>query len=417
MNTPAFADPAPVAATIATPVTTFDHYPVGALMHVTARPAAVFTHGRGSWLWASDGRRFLDLVQGWAVNTLGHAPPAIAQALAAQAGRLLQPGPGLYNDRAVELAERLTTLSGFDRCYFTASGAEANEGAIKLARKYGQLHRGGAHEIVTFDNAFHGRTLATMSASGKPGFERLFEPKVPGFPKAQLNDIASVAARIGPQTVAVMLEPIQGEAGVIEAEAGFLHDLRRLCDDLGLLLIFDEVQTGIGRTGQLWGWQASGVRPDVMTLGKGLGGGAPIGALLASERASCFAPGDQGGTYHGNPLMCAAGLVVVEAVTASGFLEQVRARSEQLRSGLQGLADRLGAPAVRGRGLLLALDLPQPEQATQAAAWLQQQAQGDTPGLLVNAVRPQRLRFVPALNIGTAEIDTALQMLRAALLR
>ncbi len=401
----------------------FDHYPVGALMHVTHRPAAVFTHGRGSWLWASDGRRFLDLVQGWAVNTLGHAPPSIAQALAAQAGRLLQPGPGLYNDRAVELAERLTTLSGFDRCYFTASGAEANEGAIKLARKYGQLHRGGAHEIITFDNAFHGRTLATMSASGKPGFERLFEPKVPGFPKAQLNDIGSVTALIGPQTVAVMLEPIQGEAGVIEAAPAFLQDLRRLCDELGLLLIFDEVQTSVGRTGQLWGWQASGVRPDVMTVGKGLGGGAPIGALLASERASCFAPGDQGGTYHGNPLMCAAGLAVVEAVTASGFLEQVRARGEQLRQGLQALADELGnrtgtvAAPVRGRGLLLALDLPLADQATQAAAWLQHQAQGDSPGLLVNAVRPQRLRFVPALTVTADEAELALQMLRAALLR
>ncbi|MFT3819779.1 MAG: aminotransferase class III-fold pyridoxal phosphate-dependent enzyme [Rubrivivax sp.] len=406
------------------PKAAFDQYPVHALMHVTQRPAAVFTHGRGSWLWDSGGRRYLDLVQGWAVNTLGHAPPAIAHALAAQAGRLLQPGPGLYNDRAVELAERLTQLSALDRCYFTGGGAEANEGAIKLARKFGALHRGGAFQIVTFENAFHGRTLATMSASGKPGFERLFEPKVPGFPKARLNDIASVAALVGPQTVAVMLEPIQGEAGVIEATPDFLRALRRLCDDLGLLLIFDEVQTGVGRTGQLWGWQASGVQPDVMTLGKGLGGGAPIGALLAREAACCFAPGDQGGTYHGNPLMCAAALAVLDAVTASGFLEQVRARGEQLRGGLQRIAEALGPStpdgAVRGRGLLLALDLPQPDQATAAAQALLQQAQGDTsdaPGLLVNAVRPQRLRFVPALNVAADEVDTALQMLRAVLLR
>lgn len=397
-----------------TPVA-FQHYPVQALMHVTARPAAVFTHGRGSWLWDSEGRRYLDLVQGWAVNTLGHAPPAVARALAAQSQRLLQPGPGLYNDRAVELAARLTQLSGLERCYFTGGGAEANEGAIKLARKFGALHRGGAHQIVTFENAFHGRTLATMSASGKPGFERLFEPKVPGFPKARLNDIASVAALVGPQTVAVMLEPIQGEAGVIEATPGFLHDLRRLCDELGLLLIFDEVQTGIGRTGQLWGWQASGVQPDVMTLGKGLGGGAPIGALLASERASCFAPGDQGGTYHGNPLMCAAALAVLEAVTAGGFLAHTRARGEQLRQGLQGIADDLGSGPVRGRGLLLALDLPQPDQATQLAETLRQRAGGAEPGLLVNAVRPQRLRFVPALNITADDIELALQMLRRAL--
>jgi acetylornithine/N-succinyldiaminopimelate aminotransferase len=403
----------------ATPATSppqaFQHYPVQALMSVTQRPAAVFTHGRGSWLWDSEGRRYLDLVQGWAVNTLGHAPPAIAQALATQSQRLLQPGPGLYNDRAVELAERLTRLSGLERCYFTGGGAEANEGAIKLARKFGALHRGGAHQIVTFENAFHGRTLATMSASGKPGFERLFEPKVPGFPKARLNEIASVAALIGPQTVAVMLEPIQGEAGVIEAEAGFLRDLRRLCDELGLLLIFDEVQTGIGRTGQLWGWLASGVRPDVMTLGKGLGGGVPIGALLASERASCFAPGDQGGTYHGNPLVCAAALAVLDAVTASGFLEQVRARGEQLQQGLSDIAQALGTAPVRGRGLLLALDLPQPEQAAHLAEALRQPAREGDPGLLVNAVRPQRLRFVPALNITPDELALALRLLRGGL--
>ena len=401
--------------TLATPSVAFDQYPVQALMHVTQRPSAVFTHGRGSWLWDSEGRRYLDLVQGWAVNTLGHAPPELAQALSAQALRLLQPGPGLYNDRAVELAARLTGLSGLDRCYFTGGGAEANEGAIKLARKFGQVHRGGAFEVVTFDNAFHGRTLATMSASGKPGFDRLFAPKVPGFPKARLNDIDSVAALIGPQTVAVLLEPVQGEAGVIEATADFLQQLRTLCDAHGLLLMFDEVQTGVGRTGTLWGWQASGVRPDVMTLGKGLGGGAPIGALLAREAVCCFVPGDQGGTYHGNPLMCAAGLAILQAVTRSGFLEHTRARGQQLQQGLQAIADALGTGAVRGRGLLLALDLPGPDQATKVADALRRQADGRQPGLLLNAVRPQRLRFVPALNVGADDVDLALQMLRRAL--
>jgi acetylornithine/N-succinyldiaminopimelate aminotransferase len=400
---------------LAPDATAFAHYPVHALMPVTPRPAAVFTHGRGSWLWASDGRRWLDLVQGWAVNTLGHAPPELARALTAQAGRLWQPGPGLYNDRALELAARLAALSGLERCYFTGGGAEANEGAIKLARKWGRLHRGGAHEIVTFDNAFHGRTLATMSASGKPGFERLFEPKVPGFPKARLNDIASVAARVGPQTVAVLVEPVQGEAGVIEATPAFLHELRRLCDDLGLLLMFDEVQTGVGRTGTLWGWQASGVKPDVMTLGKGLGGGAPIGALLAREAYSCFEPGDQGGTYHGNPLMCAAALAVLDAVTASGFLEGVRRQGERLRAGLQGIADTLGSGAVRGRGLMLALPLAEPEGAPRVAEALLQRARTHGHGVLVNAVRPHSLRLVPALNIGAAEVDAALVALHEVL--
>jgi hypothetical protein len=219
---------------------------------------------------------------------------------------------------------------------------------------------------------------------------------VPGFPKAKLNDIDSVAALIGPQTVAVLLEPIQGEAGVIEATPAFLRDLRRLCSDLGLLLMFDEVQTGIGRTGQLWGWQASGVQPDVMTLGKGLGGGAPIGALLAREAVCCFVPGDQGGTYHGNPLMCAAGLAIVDAVTASGFLEHTRARGEQLRAGLQQLADELGSAPVRGRGLLLALDLPQPEQATQLAETLRRQARGSSTG----AAGQRRAAAAAALRAG-----------------
>ncbi|MFY9514675.1 MAG: aminotransferase class III-fold pyridoxal phosphate-dependent enzyme, partial [Rubrivivax sp.] len=337
--------------------------PTAALMDITRRPPAVFTRGRGSWLWDNEGRAYLDLVQGWAVNTLGHAPPAIAEALATQSTRLLQPGPGLFNDRAAELATRLATLTGLDRVFFTSSGAEANEGAIKLARKFGQVHRGGAWQIITFHNAFHGRTLATMSASGKPGLDTLFAPQVPGFPKATLNDLDSVQALIGPDTVAVMLEPIQGEAGVVEATPAFLQALRALCDARGLLLILDEVQTGIGRTGTLWGFEHAGVRPDIMTLGKGLGGGVPIAALLAREAVSCFAPGDQGGTYCGNPLMCAVALAVLDAVTAPGFLAAVNERSAQLRAGLDGLARRLGvAPAV-GRGLLLALQLPGEDMA------------------------------------------------------
>jgi acetylornithine/N-succinyldiaminopimelate aminotransferase len=390
-------------------------YPVQALMTVTQRPSAVFARGQGSWLWDAEGRRYLDLVQGWAVNTFGHAPALIRDALAEQAGRLLQAGPGLHNDRAIALAERLTQLSGLDRCYFTTSGAEANEGAIKLARKFGQVHRGGAYEIITFENGFHGRTLAAMSASGKPGFERMFEPKVPGFPKAKLNDLASVSALIGPNTVGVMLEPIQGEAGVVEATPEFLQGLRTMCDQLGLLLIFDEIQTGIGRTGELWGHSSAGVKPDIMTLGKGLGGGVPVGALLAREAVCCFVPGDQGGTYTGNPLVCAVGLAVMEAVSAPAFLPAVRERGARLRSGLQRIAERLGGTEVRGRGLLLALDLPLPEQATRAAEAARQRAAGDTPGLLVNAVRPQRLRFVPALTITDEEIDLALTLLEETL--
>lgn len=386
--------------------------PFDALMTITHRPDTVFTRGAGSWLWDSTGRRYFDAVQGWAVNTLGHAPAVIADALHAQAATLIQPGPGFHNDQAVALANRLTALSGLDRCFFANSGAEANEGAIKLARKFGQVHRGGAFEIITFANSFHGRTLATMSASGKPGFDTLFAPQVPGFPKAQLNDLGSVAALVGPQTVAVMVEPIQGEAGVVEADGDFLRALRALCDARGLLLIVDEIQTGIGRTGDWWGHTASGIRPDIMSLGKGLGGGVPIAALLAREDVCCFAPGDQGGTFNGNALVCAAAGAVVDAIAAPGFLEGVVGRGARLRAGLERLAARLGSGPVRGRGLLLALDLPGDGGAARLADMLR-----DRPGtgVLVNAVRPHRLRFVPALNITDGEVDYLLDALDGSL--
>ncbi len=385
--------------------------PIDALMTVNHRPAAVFTRGSGSWLWDEHGRRHLDLVQGWAVNTLGHAPSVIAAALADQAGRVLQVGPGLHNNRAIALAARLTALSGLDRCFFTNSGAEANEGAIKLARKFGQVHRGGAFEIITFEDSFHGRTLATMSASGKPGFDTMFAPQVPGFPKARLNDLASVEALVTERTVAVMLEPIQGEAGVVEATPAFLQALRSLCDARGLLLILDEVQTGVGRTGSWWGHEVAAIQPDIMTLGKGLGGGVPIGALLAREAICCFAPGDQGGTYNGNALICAAALAVVEAVNAPGFLAHVAERGAQLRAGLDRIGQRVGSPPVRGRGLLLALDLPGPGQAVHVAEALRLRAD---PGVLVNAVRPQRLRLMPALNISEDEVALALEAIEGA---
>ena len=247
-------------------------FPPASLMPVAIRPELVFARGEGSHLYDQAGRRYLDWVQGWAVNVLGHAPAVLAEALVRQAQTLVNPGAGFYNAPAIELADLLTGHSGFDHVFFASSGAEANEGAIKLARKWGQLHKGGAHEIVTFADGFHGRTLATMSASGKPGWDTLFAPKVAGFPKAALNDLDSVRALIGSATVAVMLEPIQGEAGVIPATTAFLQGLRKLCDEQGLLLILDEVQTGCGRTGTLFAHQHHGVEPDIMTLGKGLGG-------------------------------------------------------------------------------------------------------------------------------------------------
>lgn len=385
-------------------------HPFGALMEITARPPTVFVRGEGSWLWDASGKRYLDFIQGWAVNCLGHAPPVVADALAAQAKMLLTPSPAFYNGPSLELAKALVDHSCFDQVFFANSGAEANEGAIKLARKYGAMHRNGAHEIITFDGGFHGRTLATMSASGKKAFEPLFEPKVSGFPKARLNDLASVTRLISNKTAAVMLEPIQGEAGVWPAEDQFLRDLRELTKAHGLLLIVDEIQTGIGRTGKLFRYEHAGIAPDIMTLGKGIGGGVPLAALLVTDAASCFEHGDQGGTFNGNPLMCAVGLAVLQNVAAPDFLKSVVDTGLYLESELQRISARHGLGEVRGRGLLLALDLRVPI----AGAII---AQAFDDGVLLNAPRPDALRFMPALNVSREEIALMIDRLDAILTR
>jgi acetylornithine/N-succinyldiaminopimelate aminotransferase len=385
-------------------------HPFDALMDITSRPQAVFVRGEGSLLWDDTGKRYLDFIQGWAVNCLGHSPPHVAEALAAQAKLLLTPSPAFYNGPSLKLAKALVDRSCFDQVFFANSGGEANEGAIKLARKYGALHRNGAYEIITFDGGFHGRTLATMSASGKKAFEPLFEPKVAGFRKAQLNDLASVERLINQNTVAVMLEPIQGEAGVFPATIPFLRALRDLTRTHGLLLIVDEIQTGMGRTGKLFDYENAEIEPDIMTLGKGIGGGVPLAALLATEAASCFAHGDQGGTFNGNPLMCAAGLAVLQAVAAPDFLKKVSDTGLYLESELQRMSARHGFGEVRGRGLLLALDLKIPIAASIVA-----QAFDD--GVLLNAPRPDTLRLMPALNVTREEIAAMIDCLDAILTR
>ena len=379
-----------------------------ALMDITARPQVVFVRGKGGYLWDDSGKRYLDFVQGWAVNCLGHSPDVIADALTVQATALLTPSPAFYNAPSLKLAKALVENSCFDQVFFANSGAEANEGAIKLARKYGAVHRNGAHEIITFEGGFHGRTLATMSASGKKAFEPLFEPKVAGFRKAKLNDLDSVKALITNKTVAVMLEPVQGEAGVWPATDQFLQELRALTNEHGLLLIFDEIQTGVGRTGKLFHYEHAGIEPDIMTLGKGIGGGVPLAVLLATEQASCFEHGDQGGTFNGNPLMCAAGLAVLEHVSEPEFLKAAADAGLFLEGELQKLSARHGLGNVRGRGLLLALDLKLPIGASIVAQAFQS-------GLLLNSPQPDALRFMPALNVSRAEISEMIEGLDAIL--
>ncbi len=385
----------------------FDQSGVDALMEITARPELVFVRGEGSWLEDHNGKRYLDLVQGWAVTCLGHCPPALVEAITEQAKVLINPSPAFYNQPSMDLAKRITGASCFDRVFFANSGAEANEGAIKLARKWGKVKRNGAYKIITFEHGFHGRTLATMSASGKPGWDTLYAPQVDGFPKARLNDLDSVKALIDDQTVAVMLEPVQGEAGVLPASTEFMQALRELTRQQGLLLIVDEVQTGMGRTGKMFAYQHSGITPDIMTLAKGIGGGVPLAALCAREEVCVFQHGDQGGTYNGNPLMTAAGIAVFDTINAPGFMDSVNERAQQLSTGLLALSSKWGMKGERGLGMLRALMMDRADGAA-----IVEVARNRSPqGMLLNAPRADVLRFMPALNISADEIDLALAWL------
>ncbi|MEA9600260.1 acetylornithine transaminase [Polynucleobacter sp. AP-Sanab-80-C2] len=381
------------------------------VMFITQRPDVVMVEGAGSWLTDNNGKRYLDFLQGWAVNCLGHSNPGMIAALNAQAKKLINPSPAFYNEPMIGLSNLLTANSCFNKVFFANSGAEANEGAIKLARKWGQLNKNGAFEIITFDHSFHGRTIATMSASGKPNWDTMFAPQVAGFPKADLNDLESVKKLVTDKTVAVMLEPVQGEGGVIPTTKKFMRELRQFTKENNILLIADEVQAGCGRTGTLFAYQQYGIEPDIMTLGKGIGGGVPLAALMATDAVACFVPGDQGGTYNGNPLMTAVGISVIEQLLAPGFLESVKAKGELLKSELLKLCAEFNLEGERGEGLLRALML-----GKDIGGKLVDLARERSPeGLLINSPRPNLLRFMPALNVSDDEIHQMCSMLRELL--
>ena len=381
------------------------------VMFITQRPDVIMVEGKGSWLTDNNGKRYLDFLQGWAVNCLGHGNPGMIAALNAQAKKLINPSPAFYNEPMIGLSNLLTANSCFNKVFFANSGAEANEGAIKLARKWGQLNKNGAFEIITFDHSFHGRTLATMSASGKPGWDAMFAPQVSGFPKADLNDLDSVKKLVTDKTVAIMLEPVQGEGGVIPATKEFMVALRKFTKENNILLIVDEVQAGCGRTGTLFAYQQFGIEPDIMTLGKGIGGGVPLAALMATDAVACFVPGDQGGTYNGNPLMTAVGISVIEQLLAPGFLDSVKTKGELLKSELLKLSTEFSLEGERGEGLLRALMLGQ-----DIGAKLVELARDRSPeGLLINSPRPNLLRFMPALNVSNDEILQMCNILRELL--
>ena len=380
------------------------------LMPSVERPAQVFVRGQGSWMWDSDSRAYLDFTQGGAVNSLGHSPAVLIKAMADQAQSLMNPGAGFFNRAMLTLAERLCESTGSDQVHFLNTGAEANEGAIKLARKWGQLHRGGAHRIITATRSCHGRSFGAMSASGSGTFDNRFEPQLPGFINVPFNDLPALHAAVDAQTVAIMLEPVQGEAGVIPATEHYLKGVERLCRELGILLILDEVQTGMGRCGALLAEQNYGVRADIVTLGKGLGGGVPLAALLARGKACCLEPGELGGTHHGNALMTAAGVAVLDTLLEKNFLKDVREAGQHLREGLGRLANSYAQGELRGQGLLWGLTLSDNSADAVVKAALYE-------GLLISAPQPDCLRFTPALCVSKGNIDEMLLRLARAFAR
>lgn len=380
------------------------------LLFVAPRPSVVMASGRGIRLTDTEGNEYLDFVGGWAVTCLGHSPEAIRKALVAQSELLVNASPSFLNKPMIELADLLAEVSGLQRVFLASTGAEANEGAIKLARKYGALCLNGAYEIVTTLKGFHGRTLATMSATGKEQWKSLFEPKTPGFIHVPWDNAEALERAVGERTCAVMLEPIQGEGGVNVPSPGYLERVREFCTRRRILLVLDEIQTGIGRTGKLFCFEHTGARPDIMTLAKGLGGGFPISAMLAREELNVFDAGDQGGTYCGQPLGAAVALSVLREVIDRDLPGAADRMGRYLASGLGRLVSSCGIRDIRGMGLLVAFDLPEPvgKEAVDACRNL---------GLLVNSPQPASLRLMPPLIVGRPEIDEAVQILERALLQ
>ena len=366
------------------------------LMQTGRRLPVTFVRGRGCMVYDDAGREYLDLVAGIAVNLLGHSHPDVVDAVNKQAGELIHTSNLYFTQPQVELARRLVELSFPSRAFFCNSGAEANEAAIKLARKWGAKNRDGAFEIITTTGSFHGRTLATVTAGGQHKYSDPFKPLPDGFVHVTYNYFDAIEAATTDSTVAVMLEPVMGEIGIVPAAPGYLKRVREWCDKKNLLLILDEVQTGLGRTGRWFAHQHAGVTPDVMTLAKGLGGGVPIGACLANPRADVFEPGDHGSTFGGNPLACAAASTVLHVIERDGLVGHAAEMGELLHASV----DDLGAKEVRGLGLMQAFEFEDAKAKAFQQACLEA-------GLIVNAVDDHSIRLVPPLILTAKEIERA----------
>lgn len=371
-------------------------------LHAYTRQPLTLVRGAGCWVWDEAGREYLDLVAGIAVDVLGHSHPALVSAIAEQAATLIQVSNLYYSLPQLELAEALTASSAFDRAFFVNSGTEANEAALKLARRFG----GSRREVVALTGSFHGRTLGSLAATGQPKYQEPFAPLPAGFVHVAPNDVAALVAAVGDQTCAVLLEPIQGESGIHPLSDEFLVAAREACDRVGALLIFDEVQTGVGRTGTFYAFEQTPVVPDVVTLAKGLAGGVPIGAVLARAGADAFHAGDHGTTLGGNPLSCAAGLATLRVIADEGLMANAAERGRQFVAALASLP---GVAEVRGRGLMLGVETVGPI-AKQVVAIARERH-----GLLVNATGETTLRIVPPLTISADEVDQAVSRLATAL--
>lgn len=378
------------------------------LVYVTDRPPVVMQRGEGMYLFDTEGKRYLDFVGGWAVTALGHCPPVLVKALKQQADILINCSPSFFNTGMIALADLLIRHSCFDQAWFGNTGAEVNEAAVKLARKYGTLHRNGAYEIITSDHSFHGRTLAMMSATGKRHWAPLFEPKAGGFTHVPFNDLKAMQKALTHKTIGIMLELIQGEGGVNIADVAYVKGIRKLCDEHGIIFIVDEVQTGLGRCGTLFAYQQYGIEPDLMTLAKGIGSGYPLAALLAKEKFCCFAAGDHGGTYGGNSLGMAAGVAVVEEIINRDLSSYAVKMGDYIKGKLNAEAYRFNLSNIRGRGLLLAFDVPKEVGKEIVNKAL-------TKGLLLNSPQPFSIRLMPPLIVEKGHVDEMISILGATL--
>ena len=372
-----------------------------------SRVPLTLVRGQGARVWDDQGKRYLDFVGGWAVDTLGHCPPVVVEALERQARTLIQVSNQFYTIPQIELAQLLVQNSCLDRVFFCNSGAEAAEGAVKLARRYGKTRLDGAYEIITTYGSFHGRTLAMTAATGQSKFQEPYEPLPSGFTNVEYNNVEAIKAATTARTCGVMLEPIQGEGGVNVPHDSYLREVENWCREKGILFILDEVQTGVGRTGTLFAYEQYDVEPDIMTLAKGLGSGVPIGALLAKESVSLFSPGEHGSTFGGNPLVCAAAYATVKYIIDNDTVGNVKQVGKYCLTKLENLKQQFDfITDVRGRGLLIALEFSDEIAQDVVMACVNK-------GLLVNKVKPNAIRLMPPLIITENEVDEAAGILHS----